>query len=74
MKDSPKIWNTYWNTYCGDNNTLMQPAAKSIKLRISIINTAKHFQTVANHNFSLVQEFVPGFMEDREESNRFRKV
>lgn len=52
----------------------MQPAAKSIKLRISIINTAKHFQTIANHNFSLVQEFVPGFMEDREESNRFRKV
>lgn len=61
VKDPPTIWNTYWNTYCGDNNTLMQPAAKSIKLHISIIKTAKHFQTVANRNFSLVPEFAPGF-------------
>lgn len=46
VKDPPKIW----NIYCGGNNILMQHAAKSIKLRISIIKTAKHFQTVTNHH------------------------
>lgn len=70
VKDPPKIW----NIYCGGNNILKQHAAKSIKLRISIVKTAKNFQTVTNHNFSLIPEFVPGFMEDREESNPFRKV
>lgn len=51
----------------------MQHAAKLIKLCICIIKTAKHFQAVANHHFSLVPEFVPGFIKDREESNRVKK-
>lgn len=69
MKDPPQIL----DIYCGGNNILMQHAAKLIKWCISIIKTAKHFQTIANHHFNLVPEFVPGFMEDREESNRFKK-
>lgn len=69
MKDAPQI-----DIYCGGDNIIMQHAAKLFKLCISIIKTAKHFQTVANHHFSLVLEFVPGFMENREESKRFKKV
>lgn len=60
--------------YLGGNNILMQMRLNQSNCAFVYNKTAKPFQTVANHHFSLVPEFVPGFMEDRDESNRFKKV